>query len=75
MDPFCSPYIIPNSSPHNPFIPHSLLRTRQLLGVPVSFSSFGTSVHACWAFLLVELGKCTNLCEGFSMARIHPMLD
>ena len=28
MDPFSSPYIIPNSSFHNPF-PHSLLRTRQ----------------------------------------------
>ena len=32
MDPYSSPYIIPNSSPHNPF-PHSLLRTRE------SFSS------------------------------------
>ena len=28
MDPYASPYIIPNNSPHNPF-PHSLLRTRQ----------------------------------------------
>ena len=28
MDPYGSPYIIPTSSPHNPF-PHSLLRTRQ----------------------------------------------
>ena len=24
MDPYSSPYIIPNNSPHNPF-PHSLL--------------------------------------------------
>ena len=29
MDPYSSPYIIPNSSLHNPF-PHSLLRTRQV---------------------------------------------
>ena len=28
MDPYSSPYIIPNSSPNKPF-PHSLLRTRQ----------------------------------------------
>ena len=28
MDPYTSPYIIPNNSLHNPF-PHSLLRTRQ----------------------------------------------
>ena len=28
MDPYRSPYIIPNNSLHNPF-PHSLLRTRQ----------------------------------------------
>ena len=28
MDPYSSPYIIPNNSPHSPF-PHSLLRTRQ----------------------------------------------
>ena len=28
MDPYSSPYIIPNNSPHNPF-PHSLLSTRQ----------------------------------------------
>ena len=27
MDPYSSPYIIPNNSPHNPF-PHSLRRTR-----------------------------------------------
>ena len=26
MDPYSSPYIIPNSNPHNPF-PHSLQRT------------------------------------------------
>ena len=30
MDPYSSPYIIPNSSLHNPF-PHSLLRTRQAI--------------------------------------------
>ena len=38
MDPYSSPYIIPNNSPHNPF-PHSLLRTRQskvLYGVVIS---------------------------------------
>ena len=29
MDPYSSPYIIPNNSLHNPF-PHSLLSTRQL---------------------------------------------
>ena len=29
MDPYSSPYIIPNNSLHNPF-PHSPLRTRQL---------------------------------------------
>ena len=28
MDPYSSPYIIPNNRLHNPF-PHSLLRTRQ----------------------------------------------
>ena len=28
MDPYSSPDIIPNNSPHNPF-PHSLVRTRQ----------------------------------------------
>ena len=28
MDPYSSPYIIPNNSPHNPF-PHSLIGTRQ----------------------------------------------
>ena len=28
MDPYSSPYIIPNHSPNNPF-PHSLLSTRQ----------------------------------------------
>ena len=28
MDPYSSPDIVPNNSPHNPF-PHSLLRTRQ----------------------------------------------
>ena len=32
MDPYSSPYIIPNHSPHNPF-PHSLLRIRQKLGI------------------------------------------
>ena len=31
MDPYSSPYIIPNNIPHNPF-PHSLLRTRQTAG-------------------------------------------
>ena len=30
MDPYSSPYIIPNNCLHNPF-PHSLLRTRQFL--------------------------------------------
>ena len=29
MDPYSSPYIIPNNSPHIPF-PHSLLSTREL---------------------------------------------
>ena len=28
MDPYSSPYRIPNNGAHNPF-PHSLLRTRQ----------------------------------------------
>ena len=28
MDPYSSPYIIPNNGPHNPF-PHPPLRTRQ----------------------------------------------
>ena len=37
MDPYSSPYIIPNNSLHNPF-PHSLLRTRQKPS-----SSFGAS--------------------------------
>ena len=31
MDLYSSPYIIPNSSLHNPF-PHSLLRSRQTVG-------------------------------------------
>ena len=31
MDPYYSPYIIPNNCRHNPF-PHSLLRTRRTLG-------------------------------------------
>ena len=49
MDPYSSPYITPNSSPHNPF-PHTLLRTRQnswsdglglrLLGFRVKTSGF-----------------------------------
>ena len=29
LDPYSSPYIIPNNSLHNPF-PHSLLRTGQM---------------------------------------------
>ena len=41
MDPFCSPYIIPDSSPHNPF-PHSLLRARKFRGP--GFRGLGFSV-------------------------------
>ena len=44
MDPYGSPYIIPNNKPYNPF-PHSLLSTRerrgwlsQLGGAPVGFA-------------------------------------
>ena len=33
MDPYSSPNIIPNNSPHNPF-PYSLLRTRQTTDMP-----------------------------------------
>ena len=33
MDPYSSPYIIPNNGPRNPF-PHSLLSTRELITVP-----------------------------------------
>ena len=46
MDPYSSPYIIPNNSYHNAF-PHSLLRTRRITGSPVLVSR-GTEVHpAC----------------------------
>ena len=30
MDPYSSPYIIPNNSPYNPF-PHSFLSTREII--------------------------------------------
>ena len=35
MDPYSSPYIIPNKNPYSPF-PHSLLSTREVLELSVS---------------------------------------
>ena len=45
MDPYSSPYIIPNSSLHNPF-PHSLLRTRQSA---LEIDVFGFLEYGFWA--------------------------
>ena len=43
MDPYSSPYIIPNNSPHDPF-PHSPLRTTQSLGEFVNWEMRAVTV-------------------------------
>ena len=51
MDPYSSPYIIPNSSPHNPF-PHSLLSAKEFFdpglgGLKFRIQDFGL-LHQDW---------------------------
>ena len=46
IDPYSSPYVTPNSSPHNPF-PNSLLRTRQAIGLEAD-QSLSTGEAQCY---------------------------
>ena len=58
MDPYSSPYITPNNSPHDA-IPHSLLRTRQLVlgrkswSLASSAAVIDVETEAPWSQLLV----------------------
>ena len=56
MDPYSSPYILPNDSPHNLF-PHSLLRTRQPKPCMRGPISLGLSVFpGCCLDLFIVVG-------------------
>ena len=46
MDPYSSPYMIPNYNPYNPF-PHALLSTRESLCLSLSFLAASELLVSC----------------------------
>ena len=60
MDPYSSPYIIPNNSLQNPF-PHSLLRTTQLIFRSVVWTCHGTRIRLGVRRITFRCAACLRL--------------